>query len=248
MPEHQQSNPTLKLGPNSNGQILYFFGARHGNDPTDAQFSQLKELWSDFLNVAKGERITFTEAAIREVPVTFEDAIKQRGEVGAAQWLSKQAGVTAMCPEPDDTEQREALCADFSPQAVAYALIAQNLAAWFRHAHDFPFSEAIERSVKRETKFSDIYGFSPDVVWFQEQHRKLFGDQQPEDKTFLDSIADPRKNDTLVNQIVSGRTKMRNEYVRARIAEAWKSGKSIFIVYGKGHLVVLEAELKALVK
>lgn len=247
MSDDIQKNPELKLGPTSRGQILYFFGARHGNDPADAQFIQLKQLWNDFLNTVKDERIVCTEAAIREVPEIFEDAIKQRGEVGATQWLAKEAGVTVMCPEPDDVEQRKALCASFDAQAVAYALIAQNLAAWFRHVHDFAFSEAIERSVKRETKFADIYGFTPDGAWFQKKHRALFGERVLEDKAFLDSIADPRKSNTLVNQIVSGRTKMRNEYVRACIADAWKSGKSIFIVYGKGHLAVLESELRELV-
>lgn len=246
MTENQQ-NPTLILGPTSTGQVLYFFSARHGNDPADVQFGQLRQLWEKFLSSAKNDRLVFTESAVREVPAGYEDAIKQRGEVGATQWLAKEVGVTAVCPEPDDIEQRKSLCADFSPQAVAYALIAQNLAAWFRHTHDFTFPEAIERSIKRETKFSDIYGFTPDVAWFQDQHRKLFGEQALEDKAFLDSISDPRKSSTLVNQIVAGRTKMRNEYVRERISGAWKLGKSIFMVYGKGHLAMLESELKKLI-
>ena len=248
MSDNIQQNPELILGPTQRGQVLYFFGSRHGNDPADTQFIQLKQLWNDFLNTAKEERIIFTESAIREVPEIFEDAIRQRGEVGAMQWLAKEADVAVACPEPDDVEQRKTLCASFDSQAVVYALIAQNLAAWFRHARDFAFPEAIERSVKRETKFVDIYGFTPDVTWLQEQHRALFGDQVLENKAFLDSISDPRKSDTLVNQIVSGRTKMRNEYVRARIGDAWKSGKSIFIVYGKGHLAVLESELRELVE
>lgn len=238
----------LKLGPISNDQILYLFGARHSNNPTDSQFIQLQQLWAEFINVTKDNQIVFTEGAIREVPTSFEESIQQRGEVGATQWLAKKSNILVICPEPDETEQRKALCTIFDPQTVAYTLIAQNLSAWFRqtiHKSDFP--EAINRSLNHEIKFAKVFGFIPNTSWLHDQHIKLFGDQQLEDKNFLDSISDPRKNDTLINIIVASRTKMRNEYVQKRIFEEWKSGKSIFITYGKGHFVVLEPILKNMV-
>lgn len=240
-------NPILKVGPNTLGQILFFFGARHTNDPTDAQFDQLRRQWDEFMSSSKGERMMFTEGPIRDVPEKYEDAIEKRGEVGAAQWLAKEADVTAIYPEPDETQQRKTLCASYSPQDVAYTLIVQNLAGWFRHSHDATFIEAVERSVNREAKFADIYDFTPDVAWFRKKHTELFGNQKLENKDFLDSIADPRKNNTLVNQIVAERTKMRNNYILERITETWNTGKSVFIVYGKGHLAILEPALKKLV-
>lgn len=248
MSENQQFNsvnPTIKLGPTINGQVLYFFGAVHGNDPSDHQFEYLKEFWDEFIANTGPQRTVFVESIVRDAPEQFAEAIIQRGEVGATLWLAQRDGVPVICPEPDDTEQRRALCLKFDSHDVAYTMVIQGLTSWNRRkVREFDFGEAIERFVKRETKFADIFGFTPDTFWFQDQHRKLFGEQQLEDKTFLDSVSDPRKSDTLVNQIVSSRTKMRNEYVLSRIADVWGSGQSVFIVYGKGHLVVLEPALR----
>lgn len=44
----------LKLKSNSTGQLLYFFGAQHTNDPNHPQFTALKKLWGEFLNVEGG--------------------------------------------------------------------------------------------------------------------------------------------------------------------------------------------------
>lgn len=249
MPEYMQLNPVLDLGPTVRGQILYFFGARHSNNPNDAQFGQLRQSWTSFLKAATGERLVLTEAAARETPATYEDAIRQYGEVGAVQWLAREANVEAMCPEPDATQQRKMLCATWDSHLVAYTFIIQNLAGWFRQTtHRSTFSEAVSRSVQREARFTDAYGFTPDDAWFQKQHQELFGDQQLEDKHFLDVIADPRKTGTPVNQVVSSRTAMRNTYIQERIAKAWEASKSIFIVYGMGHLVALETPLRNMVE
>jgi len=238
----------LKLGPTLNSQILYLFGANHSNNPNDSQFTQLQQLWNEFLSVVDNDKIVFTEGAIREVPTNYEEAIRQRGEVGATQWLAKKSEILAIYPEPDESEQRKKLCSIFDPQTVAYALITQNLAAWFRQTtHQSDFTEATERSVKREARFAEIFGFTPSTSWLHDQHKKLFGNQRLEDQDFLDKISDPRKNDTPINAIVAGRTKIRNEYIHNCIVEIWKSGKNIFMVYGKGHFVVLEPILKKMV-
>lgn len=194
-------------------------------------------------------QIVFIESAVREVPEFLNDTIIQRGEVGATLWLAHHNNIPALCPEPDDAEQRRALCAQFSARDVAYTLIIQNLTAWGRKKVKlFDFNEAIKRSISREEKFSELYGFMPDDAWLFEQHKKLFNDQPLEDKQFLDRISDPRRNDTLVNTIVVARSNMRNEYIAKQISEAWHQGRSVFITYGNGHLPILEPVLHAMVE
>lgn len=247
MPENQQ-NPTIKLGSNANGQILYFFGAFHGNDPISQQFTGLENIWGEFIANPGEKRIAVVESAVRDVPEQLADAIIQRGEVGATLWLAQRDGVPALCFEPDDAEQRRLLCEKFNPRDVAYTLIAQNLTSWGRRkVKTFDFAEAVRRSISREAKFDELYGFTPDDAWFQNQHRKLFGEQPLEDEKFLDTISDPRRNDTLVNTIVAARSRMRNDYIAKQFSKAWGEGKSIFIVYGKDHLPVLEPALRAMV-
>lgn len=247
MDNNSQENSVLKLGPNNSGQVLYFFGARHTNDPVDTQFSYLKKSFSEFMSIGKGERIVFVEGAIREVPQNYEEAILKHGEAGAIQQLAREVNIVANCPEPNDIEQRKSLCLLFDPQLVVYALIAQNLSGWFRSARQSSFEDAINRSLIREAKFSEVYGFLPDITWLNDQQKYLFGKQELEDKKFLDSISDPRKTGTQINNIIAARTGIRNDHLLTTIAEAWKSQKSIFIVYGKGHFTVLEQSLRDIV-
>lgn len=247
MSEYSQENPMLKLGPNPNGQVLYFFGARHTNDSKDEQFAYIQNFFEEFLSVAKGTKIMFVEGVTRKIPQEYNEAINQYGESGAVQWLAREVNINVIRPEPSDDEQRGLLCASFNHQIVAYSIIIQNLTGWFRHISQISFNEAIIRVLNREAKFSNIYGFVPDKLWFDDQHKKLFGEQRLEDKNFLDSVSDPRRGDTLVNSIIAFRTKIRNQYLLSAINEAWKSGKSIFIVYGSGHLVALKPELQKLI-
>lgn len=247
MLKQPQENPVLKFGPNSVGQVIYFFGARHTNNPADAQFNHLKQFLTEFINVS-GERTILIEGNTGEIPQSYEEASHQYGEAGAVKWLAREANIEVIRPEPSDEKQRKLLCASFSPQLVAYTLIAQNLASWFRNQGQSNFAEAIDKSVRREAKFTDIYGFTPDTIWFKNQHEKLFGKQELEDKNFLNSISDPRRSGMVVNEVVSFRSKIRNEKILSAIDEYWKSGKSIFVVYGKGHLTTLEDKIKELVK
>ncbi len=238
---------TFKLGPTSNNQVLYFFGVSHTNNPKHPQFEQIQKLWTEFLNDSKGERIVFVEGRIQKTLSTYEESINQYGEGGGIQWLARQSDIEMLRPEPDDRKQRELLCGLYDTNDVAYTMIVQSLAGWFRHIRQSTFEEAINKSTERESKFSDIYKFVVDGSWFLNQHKKIFGEQSLEDKQFLDLISDPRRGDTLINNIVSSRTKIRNEFILLEIKKAWESQKSVFIVYGSGHLSALELELKKLI-
>ncbi len=240
-------NLILKLGPNSEKQILYFFGTRHTNDYRDEQFNYIKQFWSEFLNKSERQKSVFVEGAIHEIPQDYEEAIRWYGETGAIQWLGREAGIKVIRPEPTEAGQRKYLCAKFDSKLVAYAVIAQNLASWFSHIGKTTFDEAVNQVLKREAGYSEVYGFVPNKEWLVSQHKELFGEQMFEDKSFLVSITDPTKNDTAINKIVSARSKMRNENILAEIKKAWESGKSIFIVYGKGHLAALESYLRDLI-
>jgi hypothetical protein len=230
-------------------QSFYFFGMVHTNNPDDSQFNSLKEVWSGFLkNKSRKEIIVFTEGTIRTAISNFDDSVIKFGESGGIQWLAKEAKIECVCPEPNNEEQRRDLCVRFDSNSVAYSMIVQNLSSWYRHADLLSFNEILVKTIEREAKFSDIYGFSPDIDWFNDYHKKIFGKRKIEDRLFLDSISDPRKDDTLINKIISLRTELRNKRILHSIIEAWKSGKSIFIVYGKGHLDILEDPLKKLLK
>lgn len=245
---NKEENPILKLSSENSGQQVFLFGSRHTNDEDDSQFKILKELWQEFLSDTREGRVAFTEGIIRDKQTTFSESVKKFGESGAVQWLAGDSGVEVACPEPNDIEQRKTLCSTTKPDLVAYVFIVQNLAAWFRYQQKRDFTNALEHSVSREAGFSSVYGFKPDLDWFNKKQRELFGNQLIEDSDFLNRITDPRTTDTEVNVVVAKRTKTRNEHVESVISKAWKEGKSIFIVYGKGHFQSLENCMRNLLK
>lgn len=240
----------LKLGPNPKGQVIYFFGARHTNNPKDVQFIQLKNFWDDFLSESKTDKIVFVEREkIEGASKQYEETIIKNGEAGAAKYLADESGVEVMWPEPSREEQISFLCRYFKPQLVAYAFITRNLSSWFKHQRQSQFSDAVEHSIKKEAKFEKIYKFIPDTIWFNKQHDKLFANQPVGDKNFLDSVTDPNKKDnTTVNKIIATLSEMRNDYIMEEIKKFFDLGKSIFVVYGKGHFISLGPRIKELFK
>jgi hypothetical protein len=237
----------LKLQSKFSSQVLYFLGAKHTNNPDDEQFMKMETLWTEFLQHTHNERIALVEKLTPSRGNDIEEYVRLGGESGALVFHAESQDIPVMCPEPDEKEQRQMLCQSFDPVDVAYSFVMQNLAAWFRHARQSSFQDAVDRSIARESKFSGVYGFLPTKENLNQWFTKSFGSETLEDKDLLDSISDPRKKNTIVNQVVALRTSLRNEYIYNYIEDLWRSGKSIFIVYGRGHLHVLQEKLQQLV-
>lgn len=242
-----EETPILKLQSKSSPQVLYFFGAKHTNNPDEEQFKKMESLWTEFLMNTHTERIALVEKLTPTKGNDIKESIRLGGESSALVFIAESQDIPVTCPEPDEKEQRRMLCQSFDPVDVAYSLVMQNLAAWFRHARQSSFEDAVDRSIARESKFSDVYGFLLTTENLNQWFVKSFGNTTLEDKDLLDSISDPRRKDTVVNQVVALRTRLRNEYIYNSIEALWRSGKSIFIVYGRGHLYSLREMLQRLV-
>ncbi len=232
-----------------NGSTLCFFGALHSNDTKHPQFDLLSNTWKFFINNSSKNKVVIVESNKKSEQNlksinNFQEAINLYGEIGAAYCLAHEGNAKVIYPEPNGEEQRRKLCELFDPQDVAYAFIIQSLLIWFRTERKLTLEQSLEKnSIEKETKFSDIYKFTPTTDWFYGRHKKLFGEQKLEDKKFISSISDPRKKDTIINEIVSKRTELRNEYLLKAIEENLKSDKDVFVVYGRGHLDVLKDSL-----
>lgn len=234
----------LKIYSKNNKQAVFFFGAKHTNNPNDEQFIVLEKLWGDFFDNYGDNSVAICEGLVRKPVDSFVDAIKSHGESGAIQWFARKNRIEIICGEPASLLQREYLCKKFDKDDVAYAIVVQRISGWFRGTHNRTFSEVVNNSILNEIEFEDIYGFMPTTEWFYSKHKNLFSIQNLEDKLFIDSITDPRTTNTIINSIISTRSKFRNDNLLSLINKLWKEGKSIFIVYGNGHLVVLRDSLK----
>lgn len=228
-------------------QCVFLIGSYHTNDANDDIFKRLEQLWKDFRVISQGEQLLLIERRIKDIPSSHDDAIRKYGEAGASALLAEKDNISAICPEPSETEIRKQLCERFAPDLVAYSLIAQNLSGWFNQTAKSSLEDALQKTIERESSFKEIYGFAPNGEWFRAQHDKLFQGQYFADKEFLNRVSDPRKTGTLVNEVIAAKTEMRNLHIFSIISEQWNDGRSLFIVYGRGHFDFLESNLKKLI-
>jgi hypothetical protein len=116
----------------SNGQILYYFGAEHSKDVLHPQFEILKEKWREFLNKTKSKkRVVFFEGKVILGQLsTLEESIKKYGESGAIVFLANQLSVFSYRPESGIKVEVKKLLNFFSKDEIFYFYIARAIGHW----------------------------------------------------------------------------------------------------------------------
>lgn len=76
------------------GRLLIFFGARHSNDPEDAQWIDLEKHWKAFIGHTNSRKIVLYEQG----PLNLEhlskiEALQQESESGLVVWLAALADI-----------------------------------------------------------------------------------------------------------------------------------------------------------
>lgn len=85
---------TLHLDP-AEGGMLYYLGARHSDDPSDAQFAHIEAVY-----LAVRPTVVFYEGPERPLGATAETTIRAYGESGYVRWLAAQYGASVARLEP----------------------------------------------------------------------------------------------------------------------------------------------------
>ena len=236
----------------SNGaQHLYYFGARHSDNPENHQFKTLEKFWEEFLKSSKKEKIVLVEGGLpsREALVSKEkeDVIKQGGEASFIAWLAYKKGINVSSPELPENKWFEEMSKFFPKEIIAYYDFARICYQWHRKQNKSAFDEYVSPFLSMNAKNSRWEDFNFSLEHMMLIHEKLF--KIPFDKNnaeFFKSIIDTTKNISPINEISrfedSG---LRDSFIVSQIETHWRDGKDIFIVYGAPHAVIQEEYLKS---
>lgn len=235
----------------SNGdQHLYFFGSSHTYDPNDVQILKLEAFWAEFETTTKGlQRKVLVEGGKRVVLNSKKEAIETGGEIQYAEFLASKSGISVESPEPPPAHWFQKLAKKFSRDAVAYYDFARVCYQWnqkdVRPAFELYVVDFIESNVKN-SGWAD-YDFS--LEHMKKIHHELFRtDFKDDDKEFFYDAINPTTSFSIINEVSRADDEgIRDTYILSEIERCWKSGDSLFIIYGLQHSVILERPLRKLV-
>ncbi len=232
-----------------NDQSLYYLGTHHTHDPNDTQFREIEELLDQFVEETKDkEKVVLVECSGLLPDYTDKEiAIKRSREVGFTTILARQKQVEVMSPEPTKIEEATQLLKNYSREDVFYFYMIHHCWNYSKMHLDvkpshtkFINAQMVKYTLMEEFKdfdfsfehFLEIYNAKHPTIPFDIENTNLFYEEtKPANGNISES---------------SG--KIRDMIIIQKIYELWKQGKSIFIVYGKGHAVIQESALKELLR
>ncbi len=230
-------------------QHLYFFGSRHTYNPEDEQISKLEDFWNDFLlTTTDTRRIVLVEGGARTILGSKIEAIETGSEIQYVAFLAAQDDVVVESPEPPASYWFQTLADRFSKDAVAYYDFARVCYQWNQMDTRSEFETYISSFLEANTKNSgwDNYDFS--IEHMKEIHQQIFGSTfKEDDENFFHDIINPTTSFSIINEVSRADDEgVRDIYILSEIEKHWKEGKSLFIIYGQQHAVILENALKKL--
>lgn len=231
-------------------QHLYFFGSRHTYDPHDEQIQKLEEFWADFSITTNGtQRVVLVEGGKRTVLDSKKEAIETGGEIQYAVLLAAQNGIPTESPEPPASHWFQVLASRFSKDVVAYYDFARVCYQWNQKDVRPTFELYVSNFLEANAQNSgwDDYDFS--LEHMKKIHHELFRTMfREDDKQFFHDIINPTTSFSVINEVSRADDEgVRDTYILSEIERLWKEGKSLFIIYGQQHAVILEGALRNLV-
>lgn len=240
--KHGPSEP-MELVIDGGEKQLVFLGTHHSNNPERPDLPILLERWNEFLSSSNGkDRIVLVEGGLPRDEASQEAAIREASETGLFNYLAKKSGVEVISPEPDRLGELQHLEKEVGRDEAMYYYFARTAAQWQRTKPETTFEEYLDSRLERYKELSGWdYDFSVEHMaeLYEEKHGQPFNPEHAmphEDYSPSGSKASE----------VSG--KYRDVHIVREILKLWNEGKSIFMTYGDGHLIVQERALKALLK
>ncbi len=231
-------------------QHIYFFGSRHTYDPNDEQILKLEVFWNDFVAFTNGtDRIVLVEGGKRTVLNSKKEAIETGGEMEYTVLLAAQSDISIESPEPPASYWFQALASQFSEDAVAYYDFARICYQWNQKDVRPAFENYVSNFLETNAKNSGWNDYDFSIEHMKEIHHQLFhATFREDDKQFFYDILNPTTSFTIINEVSRADDEgTRDAHILSEIERYWKEGKSLFIIYGQQHAVILERALRKLV-
>src|SRR3989344_6442566 len=229
-------------------QSLFYFGANHSRDPNDSQYPVLREYWNKFLKSTEGrDRIVLVEGGLRRLANNEEKAIKEDSEAGLATFFAHQANIPVDCPDIRDNDLVK-LLPDNSKGVVLLYWFLSFADNWRRQDDPKPEFEKYTSSwLETQNKRKMWEGMDTSFEKIKQLYKENIGKEFDQNDNFND-LVNPNRTETAVNKIARTQSDLRDASVASEIERYWNEGKSIFVAFGDGHLIIQEPALKKVLK
>lgn len=226
------------------GQVLFYFGANHSTDPENHQFPILREYWKRFLEKTEGnEKIVLIEGGLRPLGNSEKEAIEKSSEGGLATYLAHKENIPIASPDisPDDFAEKM----DLDKKQWF-------LASFLRWFESFQRNKKVKEDtleeiceiIKRKDYWKDVE-VTPEK--FKTLYKQYVGKDFNENESQND-LVNPNRDDAVTNKLIRLHSDAREIKIVEDIEKYWKEGKSVFIVFGSGHLIIQRPAIEAMLK
>lgn len=237
------AEPLVLVKKETDKQLVYL-GIHHSDKPDRPDLPHILSAWDRFLEATKGnDRIVLIEGGLRPVEKDQDTALSSWGESGLLAYLASKEGVKLATPEPDRKKEVLVVAQKVGRDEAMYYFFARILRQWQRTNTTQPFEEYIENYLANYQRLfqGEDYDFS-----FEHMIRLY---ETKHGKSFEAATAAVREDATPgYGPGATASSEYRNIHMVKEILRLWSEDKSIFIVYGSGHLIVQEEALKELLK
>ena len=230
-------------------QVLFYFGANHSRNPADPQYPALREYWNKFLKVIQGrDRIVLVEGRLRELVEDEELAISKGGsEGGLMTLLAHRANVPVACPDISDEELIKRLPNSNKDEVLLYWFLSW-LNNFQKHADPKPdFKKSAQAWCENQKLIKMWKNIEISLPRLKELYKNILGKDFDENENPND-LVNPNKTETIINEVARVQSDLRDANIASEIERHWNEGKSIFVVFGRGHLIIERPALELVLK
>jgi len=248
--EEEARSYTYALG--NKDRLLTMFGSRHITDSADPLYGKIHAAFAAMqpdLVFVEGMRETL-ERDFKVGRLTPEET-KEIHENLYTATLAKDRGIDVESPEPRHSDEIAHLLEQgFEKRDIAAHTIYRQVNQ-FRRSHP-----SASLAACREYLIPYLERFRGDSGWGEEEllaiEQEMLAELDFADLDTYGRLVDPipweGKPWSPINEVSGASSAYRDQHILERIAEAMKTHKRLFVVYGASHAVSLEPALRALMK
>lgn len=251
LPREEYAEESLKYGKSpftfevDNGkQVLYYFAANHSPDPKNEQYPKLKEYWNKFTKITENKsRIILIEGGLRPLREDEKTAITSSSEGGLITFLANKEKIPVASPDLNDR-----FVENFDKETALLYWFLSGVDRYRRRPEPrLEFNEWLNKWCEDRKNIVEWKGvdISPDIL--RNLYRKIIGKEFSENES-QNYLVNPNKKVTLINKFARILSDLRDFHIASEIERYWKEGKSIFVVFGSGHLIIQRPALEKILR